>query len=142
MSYTMLKKIIKFGITGGLGTVTNLVLFFILADKLGINQNAVSVFCFFIACTQNYIINHIWTFKVECDNTPISIKLWTKFLIASLLGLLVNIAVLNILTHSCKWQYKVIPQAAGIFSGTILNFIFSNFFVFKISKETTNNEQL
>ena len=46
MSYTMLKKIIKFGITGGLGTVTNLVLFFILADKLGINQNAVSVFCF------------------------------------------------------------------------------------------------
>ena len=136
----MLKKIIKFGITGGLGTVTNLLLFFILADRLGINQNVASILCFIIACTQNYILNHIWTFKVECNNTPLSVKLWATFLIASLLGLLVNIAVLNILTHCFEWQYKVIPQAAGILAGTVLNFISSNFFVFK-QKENPHSER-
>lgn len=138
----MLKKIIKFCITGGLGTVTNLVLFFILADTLHLNENIASMFCFLIACTQNYIINHIWTFKVENGTTPPSIRLWIRFVFASLLGLAVNITVLNILIRSFDWQYKVIPQAMGILAGMVLNFIFSNFLVFGkfLNKESSYNE--
>ena len=44
----MLKKIIKFGITGGLGTITNLLLFFVFADSFHINPTIVSFFCFLI----------------------------------------------------------------------------------------------
>ena len=127
----MLKKLFKFAFTGGLGTITNLLLFFIFADKIGINPTVVSVCCFLIAGTQNYIINHLWTFKIENENRPLSIKLWAKFLCASLLRLVVNLAVLNILLHLYDWPLKVIPQGAGILVAMFFNFAASNFFVFK-----------
>ncbi|MBQ1948634.1 MAG: GtrA family protein, partial [Treponema sp.] len=79
----MLKKIIKFAVTGGLGTLTNLILFILLADFLKLEAHAVSVFCFLVSCTQNYIINHIWTFKVENNGGKLSFKLWGKFLAVS-----------------------------------------------------------
>ena len=136
----MLKKILKFAITGGLGTVTNLLLFFLLADMLHINATIASIACFFVACTQNYIINHIWTFKTESNCKRPSLQLWVKFIIASLIGLAINLAVLNILIHLIEWQYKVIPQAMGILAGMAFNFISSNFFVFK-KKETNTIEK-
>ncbi len=127
----MLKKVLKFAITGGLGTVTNLLLFFLLADMLHINATIASIACFFVACTQNYIINHIWTFKMENGTDPVSLRLWMKFVIASLAGLAINITVLNVALRLYSWKYNIIPQALGILAGMILNFIFSNFFVFR-----------
>ena len=127
----MLTKLFKFAVTGGLGTVTNLLLFFIFADKVGLNPTAVSIGCFLIAGTQNYIINHIWTFKAENSDRPLSIQLWAKFLAASLLGLAINILVLNILLKVYEWTLKVIPQGAGILAGMGCNFLCSSKFVFK-----------
>lgn len=127
----MLKRLIKFGITGGLGTITNLLLFFVLVDKLKLNYNVGNIICFIIACTQNYIINHIWTFRKEKREEKLSFVLWTKFLIASLVGLAVNMIVLNILINFFEWKYLVIPQGLGILAGMGLNFVFSNFYVFK-----------
>ncbi len=127
----MLKKLIKFAVTGGLGTITNLLLFFIFADKIGINPTVVSVCCFLIAGTQNYIINHLWTFKIENENRPLSVKLWAKFLCASLFGLAINLAVLNFLLRIFDWPLKVIPQGIGILIAMFFNFAASLLIVFK-----------
>lgn len=144
----MLKKIIKFAVTGGLGTVTNLILFTLLADFLKIEAHAVSVFCFIISCTQNYIINHIWTFKVENKGEGLSVKLWGKFLAVSMVGFLVNFLVFSILLHTSDWNFvifeknlslKVIPQGIGILVGMVFNFVFSNFIVFKRKPEEKND---
>lgn len=144
----MLKKIIKFAVTGGLGTLTNLILFILLADFLKLEAHAVSVFCFLVSCTQNYIINHIWTFKVENNGGKLSFKLWGKFLAVSLIGFLINFLVFSILLHTRNWNFvifekqlslKVIPQGIGILFGMIFNFIFSNFIVFKRKTEEKND---
>ena len=127
----MFKKFLKFGITGGLGTVTNLVLFFILADHLHFPPSPVSAFCFLIAGTQNYLINHLWTFKLESRGTPPSLHLWTKFMISSLFGLAINLITLNLLLYFFTWPYKTIPQALGILAGMGVNFLFSNYLVFR-----------
>ena len=129
----MFKKILKFGITGGLGTVTNLVLFFIFADKLHMSPTLVSIVCFIIAGTQNYLINHLWTFKVESRGIRPSFSLWSKFMASSLVGLAINIAVLNLLLYLFNWSYSTIPQALGILAGMGVNFLFSNFLVFRKS---------
>lgn len=126
---------IKFGITGGLGTVTNLILFYIFADKLHLFPMAVSAGCFLIACTQNYCINHLWTFKIENEKTELSVRLWFRFLLASLCGLAINLAVLTILLHVSSWPLYVIPQGAGILAGMGINFLFSNIFVFGRKKQ-------
>lgn len=127
----MLKKIIKFSITGGLGAVTNLVLFFLMADILHLNPTLISCSAFFIACSQNYVLNHLWTFKKESD-CGLSFRLWFKFLLGSLLGFIINLIILNILLSlHFKWPFYVIPQGIGIVAGMCMNFIISDFFIFR-----------
>ncbi len=141
----MLKKIIKFAITGGLGTITNLVLFMIFADILHFEPHAVNVACFLISCTQNYCINHLWTFKVENNGEKLSVALWAKFLAGSLFGYAINFCVFSILLKNFDWHVslaqktysvQVIPQGIGILCGMVINFIFSNFFIFKNKKDS------
>jgi putative flippase GtrA len=144
----MLKKIMKFAVTGGLGTLTNLILFAIFADILKFEAHAVNVACFLVSCTQNYIINHLWTFKVENQGESLSVKLWAKFLAGSLVGYAVNFGIFCLLLHLSNWEFvileknltlKVIPQGIGILAGMVFNFIFSNFIVF--NKIGTNDER-
>lgn len=143
----MLKKIIKFAVTGGLGTVTNLVLFAIFADFLKLQPHAVNVFCFIVSCTQNYVINHVWTFKNENNGEPLSIKLWAKFLAGSLIGYAANFLIFSVLIHNFSWNFtimerelslQVIPQGISILAGMIFNFLVSNFLIFKKSQNEQN----
>lgn len=125
------KKIIKFGFVGGLGTITNMAIFFIFVDLLKFSPTIISTIVFFIAATQNYILNHVWTFKTETSGNKISFYGWIKFILTSLLGLAVNLLVLNLILRFFILPYKVIAQAFGILSGMIFNFLGSKYFVFK-----------
>jgi putative flippase GtrA len=131
---TML-KMIKFGVTGGLGTISNLALFFIFADKLAFPDILTSVGCFIITGTQNYFINHAWTFRKQCADKP-SIEHWFQFMSSSLLGLAINIGSYILLSRLLEWPYKVVPQAIGILAGMAVNFTIANSFVFKGARQS------
>ena len=133
-------KFIKFAFTGALGTVTNLVLFFLLADLAKFPDIPVNIACFLLAATQNYFINALWTFKGQLTQ-KISLLQWYKFIISSLAGYAVNLVIYILLTRVILWSYKVIPQGIGILSGMILNYLFSSFFVFKNKNNSKDNEQ-
>ncbi|MDR2864546.1 MAG: glycosyltransferase family 2 protein [Spirochaetaceae bacterium] len=126
-----IQQFIKFAVTGGLGTITNLAIFFLCVDKLAAPEIPVSIGCFLIAGTQNYIINHKWSFARNTEKTPLSVKKWGAFLCASLLGLAVNIVVMQSIIHHVILPYKFIAQACGIVCGMMLNFIISKLFVFR-----------
>ena len=133
---TGLKQFVKFGITGGLGTITNLLIFFILADVAGLPEVPVSIGCFFAAGTQNYIVNHKWSFSdITRDagqgKSPPTVKKWLIFLCSALAGLLVNITVMKLILNNVNVPYKFIAQACGIMAGMIINFTCSKFIVFK-----------
>ncbi len=130
-----LQQFFKFVITGGLGTITNLLIFFLCADKFGLPEIPVSIGCFLAAGTQNYVINHRWSFARVSDKTVLSIKKWFAFLCASLLGLAVNIVVMRTIIRSFVLPYKSIAQACGILCGMIINFVVSKFVVFKRKNE-------
>jgi dolichol-phosphate mannosyltransferase len=124
-------QFVKFCVTGGLGTVTNLCLFFLFADKAGMPEIPVSIGCFLIAGTQNYIINHKWSFARNTRQTPLSIKKWLAFLGGSLAGLAVNILVMTAVLAYFTPPYKAIAQACGILAGMSINFIASKFLIFR-----------
>jgi putative flippase GtrA len=88
------------------------------------------VFCFLVAGTQNYIINHKWSFAARNRKIPPSIKQWALFLCASLLGLAVNIMVMAFILKNFSPPYKFIAQACGIAAGTGVNFMLSKVVVF------------
>jgi putative flippase GtrA len=127
----LLKEFIKFGLTGVLGTVTNLLMFFLGADLLKFYEIPVSIFCFIVAGTQNYFINHTWSFKEYTDGEKLRFCKWLQFLSGSLAGLLLNILVMKLVLHLFNLPYKFIAQAMGIAAGMVINFIISKFLVFR-----------
>jgi dolichol-phosphate mannosyltransferase len=128
---TGIDQFIKFAVTGGLGTITNLLIFFLCADILRLREIPVSIGCFIIAATQNYIINHRWSFKQNTAGAELSFGKWLQFIAGSLFGLVVNIAVMRLILLNFTLPYKFIAQAAGIACGMLINFIFSKSVVFK-----------
>jgi dolichol-phosphate mannosyltransferase len=128
------KEFIKFGITGGLGTITNLIIFFFCADIFNLPPVPVSIGCFIVSGTQNYFINHRWSFARNMRGAKPSVKRWLLFLCASLAGLAVNIAVMAAVLKYIAPPYKFIAQACGIAAGMFINFVFSKFIVFKEKK--------
>jgi dolichol-phosphate mannosyltransferase len=122
----------KFAVTGGLGTITNLLIFFLCADKAGLPEIPVSIGCFLIAATQNYSINHTWSFR---QKDAMSIKKWFYFIAGSAGGLVVNIAVMKIILLQWTLPYKFIAQAFGIAAGMVINFMLSKFVIFKKTKK-------
>lgn len=126
-------RIIKFALTGGVGTLINLLMFFLLVDCLKINSTVGSCLAFLVAVTHNYFANHLWTFKSQTDKRP-SIALWSKYVLSNLVGLACNLLVLNILVRFYVWKFESVPQLIGILVGMIFNFLLSNFFVFRKCK--------
>jgi putative flippase GtrA len=131
----MFNELIKFGVTGGLGTITNLLIFFLLVDITKFPTTPVSVLCFLVAGTQNYFFNHIWSFKKYTAGIPVSVRKWAEFLLGSLLGLLVNILAMNFILLHFELPFKFIAQACGIAVGMVLNFTISKLLIFKKKKE-------
>lgn len=134
-------KIVKFGITGCLGTITNLIIFYITNSILKINHIICSIISFSFAVTQNYFINSFWTFRAKNINedekffdSKISFKKYIKFVCVSLAGLIVNLLILFLMVDIFKFNYKIIAQTFGILGGMIFNYLGSHFFVYKIKK--------
>jgi putative flippase GtrA len=128
---TGVKQFIKFGITGSLGTVTNLLIFFLCADLLNLPEIPISIGCFLIAGMQNYIINHKWTFSLVMSKSALTVKKYFLFLSGSLAGLLVNITVMTSIIMNVNLPYKFIAQACGIVAGMLINFGISKTLVFR-----------
>jgi dolichol-phosphate mannosyltransferase len=128
---TGIDQFFKFTLTGGLGTITNLLIFFLCADVFRLAEIPVSVFCFLIAASQNYILNHRWSFRQNTAKEALSPQRWLQFIAGSLFGLAVNIAVMTIILAALAPPFKFIAQACGIAAGMTLNFGFSKFVVFR-----------
>ncbi len=125
---------VKFAVVGGLGTITNLLLFLLLADKLHWPALLVSVLSFSLAVSQNYVLNSLWTFSPRdwaATAPQLSWRRYFLFVASSLVGLGVNLAVLYLLLRLHPFHYKTIPQAAGILCGLVLNYLLSKRLVFK-----------
>ena len=127
-------QFVKFFLTGGLGTITNLCIFYLLVDLLKQNPILISILCFFIAGTQNYILNHKWSFKQNVLNEPLSLKKWFLFLCGALVGYIANISVMSFMIFQFNLPLQTIAQACGIAAGMIINFIISKLFVFRKKK--------
>ena len=130
----LIYEFLKFGVTGGLGTITNLLIFFLLVDLGGLPEIPVSIGCFIVAGSQNYLLNHLWSFREYTGNTRVSVNRWAMFLLGSLAGLCVNIFVMKLVLASFVLPWKFMAQACGIAAGMVINFIISKFVVFRRRK--------
>ncbi|MFN3412326.1 MAG: GtrA family protein [Exilispira sp.] len=124
-------KFLRFSIVGFSGTLTNLLIFWFVVDYLKNSANAGSTIAFIFAVTQNYFLNHFWSFQEYSKRISPSFAGYFKFVCVSLIGFGVNILILNLILHFLVLPLKVIAQAIGILAGLIVNYLGSSKFVFK-----------
>jgi putative flippase GtrA len=121
---------LRFLFVGGLGTVVNILIFFILADTLHFDPTFSSVIAFLFAVTQNYVLNHVWSFK-NVVKFQLNKKSYFKYVFVNIFGLVINLLVLNMILLWLNPAIKTEAQLFGVLSGTIFNFILSRMYVFK-----------
>lgn len=121
--------LLRFLFVGALGTIVNVMIFFIFADYLNFNANLSSIIAFCVAVTQNYFLNHLWSFK-KLVNFRVNLKSYIKYVFVNIFGLIVNLIVLNLILMQFNLTIKTTAQLSGVLAGTIFNFILSRFFVF------------
>ncbi len=125
-----LPKLIRFGIVGSVGAGINLTTYYAMTEILflGANTGAIAAFC--VAVTNNYLLNHQWTFSAENENRPVNLKLFMSYLFGNLIGLLVNLLVLNALIAIAGIRFHLVGQLLGISCGMMFNFVFAKKIVF------------
>ena len=100
---------LRFLIVGGLGTITNLVLFFLLVDILQFRPIPITVGTFIIAVLQNYLLNHDWTFSDITKKKPANINGLIKFLFLAFIFIKLFYLLLSLLVLATVYFLKKKP---------------------------------
>jgi putative flippase GtrA len=87
-------QLLKFGVVGGSGYLINLVVFAVLADKLGVHHSVAAIGAFCVAVTNNFLWNRYWTFGPGSATAGFQA---VRFLVISVASLAINLAVLEAL---------------------------------------------
>lgn len=109
MNNDMLWKFLKFGVVGFSGVFVDFGITWLCREKIKLNQYLANSTGFLCAVISNYILNRIWTFHSE---DPSVMMQFSKFLLASLIGLAINNGIIYLLNERGKVNFYVAKLVA------------------------------
>lgn len=134
-------KLFRFGVVGLVGAAINFFVYFVASEivHLGVNMSAICAFC--VAVSNNYVLNHLWTFRAENELNPVNFRQFAYYLLGNIQGLIINLVVLNLVVILAGINYHFWGQALGILLGMLSNFIFAKKLVFnkRVANKTGNS---
>jgi len=131
--------LLRFLGVGILGTLTNLAIFYVLVDLLGWGATRTSLLAFCIAASQNYVLNHHFSFS-DKRHPRATWRAFLQYVLVNLVGLGANLCVMNVLLLAFAVNPKVIAQFFGIGVGTVLNYLGARHWVFQKKNEGSVSE--
>ena len=126
----LLMQIIKFVIVGGIATIIDYIIFFLLHELLKVPTLPSNITSFTISVIYNYIASVKWVFDVKKDDPK---KQFIVFIILSLIGLLINTIIVYITIDILKW-WSIIAKVLATGIVMVFNFITRKLF---LEKRTT-----
>ncbi|MFH1376894.1 MAG: glycosyltransferase family 2 protein [Candidatus Woesearchaeota archaeon] len=123
----VIKEFFKFAIVGGIGTVINVLILYLLTEKVGIYYMLSAIASFIVAMTSNFTLNKVWTFK---ENIKLNVgKKYLQFGLISVSALLVNLFFLYFFTEILGIYY-IVSQILAIGIALIINFLGNKIWTF------------
>jgi len=119
-------QLLKFCIVGASGYVVNLVVYYALIHGAGAQYLVASVVAFLVAWLNNFVLNRQWTFP-KVGTSPV--RQAAKYLIVSVIGLVVNLGILWALVHA--GTDALLAQAIAIAAVTPLTFVLTRSWAFR-----------
>ena len=127
-------RFLKFGLVGGSGVLVNLGLLWVFTEQAGLHYVLSAVIAIETSIITNFLLNNFVTFS---DRRPSGRKGFfgnmAKFNLVSLGGLLINLAILTLLTEVAGLFY-MLSNLFGIAGATFWNFFVNNWWTWKDSK--------
>ena len=127
-SKTFISQGIRFAVVGGIGTLVNLSILYILTDIYGILYLISETFAFIAAVIHNYIWNKVFTFHEDFKEKVVGKGV--KFTIICIIALIVNLLVLFILVEYFEIFY-LLAEIGAICVAFFINFFGNRFWTFR-----------
>jgi putative flippase GtrA len=112
-------QLVRFSIVGASGYIVNLAVYSTLVVAFDMQYLLAALVAFCVAVTNNFLVNRRWTFRATGGRVTFQAP---RFLAVSVLALVVNLLVLEVLVGAVG-MHKIIGQAAAILTATPLNFV-------------------
>ncbi len=125
MNFPFSIKLIKFGITGVIGMMIDFSVTWLFKEKLKQNKYLSNTLGFTCAVVNNFLINRYWTFQQSQQALP---GQFTKFLIVSITGLIINNLLLYVFVNFAKKNFylsKVIVIGIVFFWNYFANYLYT-----------------
>jgi len=123
----VIKEFVKFGVVGGIGTLVNIAILYLLTEEAGVYYMISAIFSFIVAMSGNFLLNKLWTFN-EIIEFGIGRK-YLQFSLVSISALLVNLFFLYIFTEVLGIYY-IVSQILAIGIALIINFLGNKIWTF------------
>ena len=127
----LLNQIFKFIIVGGIATVIDYIIFFIMHDILHIGTLVSNIMSFSISVIYNYIASVKWVFDVDKDKDKK--QQFIIFIVLSVIGLGINTGIVYLLIDVLK-VYSLISKVVATGIVMVFNFITRKIFLEKTDK--------
>lgn len=122
----LIMQILKFGIVGGIATVIDFAVLFVLKEFVGINEIIANTISFIVSVIYNYIASVTWVFDVDKEKD--SKKQFIIFIFFSVIGLLINNLILWICIDKLDIYY-LIGKLLATFVVMVFNFVTRKLFL-------------
>ena len=126
INYFLAKKFIRFSISGGIATVADVLILYILTDWLGVWYLLSATLSFIVGTFIHYFICSYWVFKADKKK----FRQYMVFVSVQTVGLLINLTVIYILVEYFFVWY-ILAKLMAVFVGLIWNFFVNSKFTFK-----------
>lgn len=104
MNNDLFWKFLKFGVVGFSGVFVDFGVTWLCREKLRLNQYVANSIGFLCAVVSNYTLNRVWTFQSQ---DPAVATQFSKFLLASLIGLALNNGIIYLLNERLRLNFYV-----------------------------------
>lgn len=124
----LLTQILKFIVVGGIATVIDYIIFYIMYDVMNINTLVSNIVSFSISVIYNYIASIKWVFDVDKEKDKK--QQFIIFIILSIIGLGINTGIVFVLIEVLK-VYSMISKVVATGIVMVFNFITRKIFLEK-----------
>ncbi len=121
-------QLLRFGLVGGSGYIVNLAVFAVLNGSLDVHHIPAAVGAFCVAVVNNFVWNRMWTFRAEAPGRHPGHQ-GARFLVVSLVGLSVNLAILEALVSGADVS-ELPAQAIAVAIAMPVNFVGNKLWTF------------
>ena len=118
-------QLFKFGVVGTSGYAVNLAAFWVFAGPIDLHHIEAAIGAFCVAVTNNWIWNRHWTFQASDQHAG---HQGARFLAVSLIGLAINLAVLELLVNG--GVAELAAQALAVAVAMPVNFVANKLWTF------------